>query len=72
MNGVESKAVIGTNSWGGKAYGKAIRGSYVEDSIIKDAMREAEKQGIIAIQLYKFTKSGRKSSDIWVLRPDFV
>ncbi|WP_295157542.1 aldo/keto reductase [uncultured Ruminococcus sp.] len=46
MNGIESKAVIGTNSWGGKAYGKAIRGSYVENGVIKDAMREAEKQGL--------------------------
>ena len=24
------KAVIGTNSWGGKVYGKILRGSYIE------------------------------------------
>ncbi|MBR3045661.1 MAG: aldo/keto reductase [Oscillospiraceae bacterium] len=46
MDNAEVKAVIGTNSWGGKAYGKAVRGSYVEDSVIKEAMREAAKQGL--------------------------
>ena len=39
-------AVIGTNSWGGKLYGKAIRGSYVPNEIIKEAMEEAKKQDI--------------------------
>ncbi|HOC35181.1 MAG TPA: aldo/keto reductase [Ruminococcus flavefaciens] len=48
---IEAKAVIGTNSWGGKVYGKAIRGSYVENSVIKDAMREAEKQGLMIYDL---------------------
>ena len=48
MGNIEVKAVIGTNSWGGKAYGTAIRGSYVPDSVIKDAMCEAEKQGLTA------------------------
>ncbi len=28
------KAVIGTNSWGGKVYGKLVRGSYVDDSTL--------------------------------------
>ncbi len=46
MEKIEAKAVIGTNSWGGKAYGKAVRGSYVPDSVIKDAMCDAEKQGL--------------------------
>ncbi|MCR5204828.1 MAG: aldo/keto reductase [Lachnospiraceae bacterium] len=46
MENIIAKAVIGTNSWGGKMYGKAVRGSYVEDSIIKEAMAEAEKQGL--------------------------
>ncbi len=31
------KAVIGTNAWGGKAYGKLLRGSYVEDAVIQEA-----------------------------------
>lgn len=39
-------AVIGTNSWGGKLYGKAIRGSYVTDEVIMEAMEEAERQDI--------------------------
>ena len=47
METIRAKAVIGTNSWGGKAYGKAVRGSYVEDSVIKEAMHEAEKQGLM-------------------------
>ena len=46
MDNTKVKAVIGTNSWGGRAYGKAVRGSYVEDSVIKEAMREAAKQGL--------------------------
>ncbi|HPY84379.1 MAG TPA: aldo/keto reductase [Ruminococcus flavefaciens] len=40
------KAVIGTNSWGGKVYGKLLRGSCVEDSVIREAMNEAEKLGL--------------------------
>lgn len=51
MEKIEAKAVIGTNSWGSKAYGKAVRGSYVEDSVIKDAMREAGKQGLMIYDL---------------------
>lgn len=46
MDNAEVKAVIGTNSWGGRAYGTAVRGSYVEDSVIKEAMCEAAKQGL--------------------------
>ena len=51
MENMEVKAVIGTNSWGGKAYGTALRGSYVPDSVIKDAMREAAKQGLMIYDL---------------------
>ena len=51
MTYIRAKAVIGTNSWGGKAYGKAVRGSYVEDSVIKEAMREAEDQGLMIYDL---------------------
>ena len=46
MENIIAKAVIGTNSWGGKMYEKAIRGSYVEDSVIREAMAEAEQQGL--------------------------
>ena len=48
---MEIQAVIGTNSWGGRAYGKLLRGSYVEDSVIKEAMQEAEKQGLMVYDL---------------------
>ncbi|MBQ7990422.1 MAG: aldo/keto reductase [Oscillospiraceae bacterium] len=51
MSRIEAKAVIGTNSWGGKAYGNVLRGSYVEDEVIKDAMREADKQGLFIYDL---------------------
>ena len=43
---IDIKAVIGTNSWGGKAYGKILRGSYVEDDVIRQAMSEADKLGL--------------------------
>ena len=43
---MDIKAVIGTNSWGGKAYGRILRGSYVEDSVIREAMQEADRQGL--------------------------
>lgn len=46
MDILNPPAVIGTNSWGGKLYGKAIRGNYVSETIIKDAMKEAESQDI--------------------------
>ncbi len=48
---INAKAVIGTNSWGSKAYGKAVRGSYVEDSVIKEAMKEASEQGLVIYDL---------------------
>lgn len=44
-------AVIGTNSWGGKLYGKAIRGSYVTDEVIMEAMEEAKRQDIALYDL---------------------
>lgn len=46
MEVLKADAVIGTNSWGSKAYCKAIRGSYISDSIIKEAMAEASRQGL--------------------------
>lgn len=45
------KAVIGTNSWGSKAYGKILRGSYVEDDVIRDAMKEADVLGLTVYDL---------------------
>ena len=45
------KAVIGTNAWGGKAYGKLLRGSYVEDAVIQEAMQEAAARGLTVYDL---------------------
>lgn len=43
MDILNPTAVIGTNAWGGKLYGKALRGNYVSDEVIKEAMAEAQK-----------------------------
>ena len=51
MDILKPKAVIGTNAWGGSLYGKAIRGSYVEDSVIKDAMKEAKRNDLLIFDL---------------------
>lgn len=57
---INPKAVIGTNSWGSKAYGRMFRGNYVEDDVIKEAMKEAEVQGLEVYDLardYGFGKA---------------
>ncbi|MBQ5330922.1 MAG: aldo/keto reductase [Oscillospiraceae bacterium] len=46
MDDINAKAVIGTNSWGSKAYGKILRGSSAEDSVIREAMEEADRNGL--------------------------
>lgn len=54
------KAVIGTNAWGGSLYGKAVRGSYVEDAVIKEAMQAGKETGLITYDLardYGFGKA---------------
>lgn len=74
MNILKPAAVIGTNAWGGKLYGKAIRGDYVDDSIIKDTMKEAQKQDIMLYDLardYGIGKAQKKigefgTSDIFI------
>ena len=43
MDIMKPAAVIGTNAWGGKLYGKAMRGNYVEDDVIIEAMRAAKE-----------------------------
>ena len=43
MDIMKPAAVIGTNAWGGKLYGKAMRGSYVEDEVIRNAMKTAKE-----------------------------
>ena len=60
MDILNPSAVIGTNSWGGKLYGKAIRGNYVSDEIIKAAMKVAKEQDISLYDLardYGFGKA---------------
>ena len=51
MDILKPTAVIGTNSWGGKLYGKTLRGSYVEDEVIKDAMKTAKEKDIALFDL---------------------
>lgn len=46
MDILKPTAVIGTNAWGGSLYGKAVRGSYVEDDIIIEAMNAAKEEDI--------------------------
>ena len=37
----EVKAVVGTNAWGDALYGKMLRGSYVEEDVIREAVQTA-------------------------------
>ena len=46
MDIMNPTAVIGTNAWGSKLYSKGIRGSYVPDEVLIDAMRESREQDI--------------------------
>lgn len=62
MNILNPIAAIGTNSWGGKLYGKAIRGNYVSDDIIKDAMKEAAQRDIPLYDLARDYGLGKKIS----------
>lgn len=41
------KAVIGTNAWGGALYGKALRGSYVTEDVIKEMVKTAVSEGLV-------------------------
>ena len=40
-------AVIGTNSWGSKAYGKVLRGSSVDEATISEAVQEAIREDLL-------------------------
>lgn len=40
------KAVVGTNAWGSKAYGKLLRGSYVDETVINTAVKRAMELGV--------------------------
>ena len=41
----EIRAVIGTNAWGDALYGKLLRGSYVEEDIIRKAAQTEKSSG---------------------------
>ncbi len=43
------RAVIGTNSWGSKLYGKLLRGSYVSETVIKEAVEKAKSLGVTVL-----------------------
>ena len=59
MNILKPTAVIGTNAWGGKLYGKAVRGNYVEEGTIREAMQEAQRQDVILYDLARDYGLGR-------------
>jgi len=40
------KAVIGTNAWGSRLYGKLLRGSYVDETVLKEAVDTSKSLGI--------------------------
>ena len=42
----EVKAVVGTNAWGDALYGKMLRGSYVEEDVIREAVQTAIDEDI--------------------------
>lgn len=46
MNIMNPDAVIGTNAWGGKLYGKVLRGNYVPDEVLLEAMKQAQELDI--------------------------
>ena len=41
------RAIIGTNSWGSKAYGKVLRGSSVDVPTLRETVREAVERGLL-------------------------
>ncbi len=41
------RAVIGTNSWGSKAYGRVLRGSSVDKQTLKETAYEAVERGLV-------------------------
>jgi aryl-alcohol dehydrogenase-like predicted oxidoreductase len=46
MDILKPTAVIGTNAWGGALYEKAMRGSVVDDEVLKEAMKMAQEKDI--------------------------
>lgn len=46
MDILQPSAVIGTNAWGSAAYSVMVRGSYVEDDVIREAMGKAAQKDL--------------------------
>jgi len=44
MDILDPSAIIGTNSWGSAAYSVMVRGSYVDDDVIRSAMQTEQMQ----------------------------
>ena len=60
MDILHPAAVIGTNAWGNEAYGKLIRGSYVEESTIRESVELAKEKDLLIFDLaqdYGFGKA---------------
>ena len=53
MNILKPNAIIGTNSWGGAAYGLMLRGNCVGEEVIKDATIKANGLGL---NIYDFAR----------------
>ncbi|MDD3416563.1 MAG: aldo/keto reductase [Lachnospiraceae bacterium] len=60
MNTQKPLAVIGTNSWGSKIYGKLLRGSSVDEVTIKESVKVAREKKLLFFDLardYGFGKA---------------
>lgn len=51
MENITPKAVIGTNSWGGKLYETILRGNSVSDETLIESMGAAKKKGLLVFDL---------------------
>lgn len=60
MDILHPAAVIGTNAWGNEAYGKLVRGSYVDESTIRESVELAKEKDLLIFDLaqdYGFGKA---------------
>ena len=44
-------AVIGTNAWESELYGKLLRGSYVDENVLKKTVEKSKELGIAVLAL---------------------
>ena len=67
----EVKAAVGTNAWGDALYGKMLRGSYVEENVIREAVQIAIDEDIAMFDTAR-DYGLEKGSPWWdYLFPDF-